>query len=219
MNAAWKEKQRIWPPLALICLAAAFALVQSGCATRAMPAAFVYDGPPKVRVDRKAWVAQAEVTDTKVEDREAFELAVSLEIVKYLKQKGYFREVDVLSRERGEDDLTLRFRFSRFRQTLGFVHPAAIPGLLATVTLYALFGGPIIRDTCDLEGTLEIEDSRGARIAEIRHSVEESDNFNLYKPHDPAGLNTDFVDARSRFIREVVEKALMGLNGSWRRIE
>lgn len=102
------------------------------------------------------------------------------------------------------DDLALRFEFSLYRLKRE-VHPAYFPGALLTLTLYIWFGGPIVNDRADLEGTLVIKDAAGQTLARAQASLSEKHSVNLWLSEYPLPSG---VKERTRFVRKLLDRAL-----------
>jgi hypothetical protein len=160
--------------------------------------------PARATIGSRAWVHRVAIQDPEADASEKTEDALTLNLEKFLSDGRYFEDVALAPGRMAEDDVALRFTFSRYRQTRS-VHPAYFPGALLTLTLYIWFGGPIGKDSSDLEGHLVVEDAAGELIAEGHSSLEDSHNVSFWS--DDYALPSG-VPERTRFIQQLVDDAL-----------
>ena len=161
--------------------------------------------PVTSAMDRKAWLARVEVHDASVQS--AIEDNLTANLLEYLREGNHFRDVDLLTGKIGADDLVLRFRFDRYRQTRS-PHPAYFPAAIATLTLYIWFGGPIFTDSSDLSGSLSVENASGSSMVKVEAQINEDRNVSIWSQEYvfPSGLK-----ARSAFIRDLLDQAIAQL--------
>ncbi|HJQ84072.1 MAG TPA: hypothetical protein VKA21_08355 [Candidatus Binatia bacterium] len=154
-------------------------------------------------VDRRAWLARAEILDPAVEDRSTLEDSLTVNLTSYTRQAGLFRQVETLPGTLGVDDLVLRFRFDRYEQRRS-PHPAYFPAAFLTATLYIWLGGPVFNDSSDLAGRLAVEDRETTTLADVAATVEERHSVSFWAPDYwiPSG-----VEARTRLVHDLLDKA------------
>ncbi len=199
-----KRFRSFWGDGAAAFITAMVFLTQSGCFSIPLSANL---GPPENsagRVDATAWVGKVEVTDTRARQAASLSDSLALSIRDYVDAGEYFRGVKMLPGRPATGDYVLDFTFEEFYQRRRF-HAAYFPAAILTLTLYIWFGGPIVVDTIDLAGTLQITGADGRLVATSTSSVQEKDNRSLYSDQY---LTADITAERTRLIRELLENAV-----------
>jgi hypothetical protein len=153
----------------------------AGCV--ALPRGTGLSRPTRVAasIDRRAWLARVEIADPDVPGKALIEDSLTINVLEYLGEAGYFRTVNVLPGQVNAADYLLRLRFDRYRQQRA-PHPAYFPGALLTLTLWIWFGGPIYTDTSDLAASLVVEDRRGRALTTLVAEKKERHSVSLWSP-------------------------------------
>lgn len=159
--------------------------------------------PVSNTIDKKVWLSKVEILDLSGEDKSIAEESFTLNLLEYLQEGRYFKEVNLLPGKVGEDDLILRFRFDRFKEKYG-VHPAYFPGALLTATLYIWVGGPCATMSSNLSGKLIVEDSHGSLITKVNYEVKGKRNFSIWTASEQGDF---FSKPRTLIIKELLDRA------------
>lgn len=182
-------------------------LFLSGCVTLPRGTGLYKATPISNTIDKKAWLSKVEILDASVKDKSVTEDSLTSNILEYLQEGRYFKEVNLLPGKVDEKDLVLRFQFDRYQQKRS-VHPDYFPTALLTATLYIWFGGPIFIDSSSLSSKLAVEDSHRTLITEVSSQVNEQHNVSFWSPEYilPSG-----IEARTSIIKELLSKASDGI--------
>jgi hypothetical protein len=156
-----------------------------------------------------AWLAKVSIQDPQLTNRDVVEESLTLAVLQYVGDAGYFARVNPLPGKPRAGDYLLRIVVDRYRQERS-VHPAYFPAAFFTLTFYIWFGGPIVRDSIDLAGTLTVETADGTRLTEVTDSRRERHNVSIWSPQYvlPSG-----IQGRTEFFEALLDKAVVQLRG------
>ena len=179
----------------------------SGCVTLPRGTGLYKATPISNSIDKKVWLLKVVILDPSVDKKSSIEDSLTSNILEYLQEGRYFKEVNLLPGKVDEKDLVLRFQFDRYQQKRA-VHPAYFPTAFLTATLYIWFGGPIFIDSSSLSGKLTVEDSHSTLITGVSSQVNEEHNVSFWSPEYalPSG-----IEARTSIIKELLSKASDGI--------
>lgn len=138
-----------------------------------------------------AWLKKVDITDQEMshpESRALIESSLTNNLLRFLRETNYFRQVELLPGKPQLDDRVLHFEFDRYRQerkTGAWSH----------------------YDVSDLSGTLTVTRPDGRTITEVKTEVKEQ--------HPAGGWGNDPVfptgtKARTQLIEKLLWKALSG---------
>ena len=165
------------------------ATIFAGCITLPPSASL---NPPSNRsgtVDSNAWVKKVEITDPEMDDqerKEQVENTLTNNLLRFLRDGKYFRNVELFPGKPQPEDLVLLFQFDRYRQMR---HAKVFHS----------------SDSSDLSGTLAITHPNGQLIKEVKAGINEEHPVAPLSPE--AALPSGMV-ARTQVIEELLRKAL-----------
>jgi len=153
-------------------------------------------------VDRMAWIDHVKISDFSVDEKNVVENSLTINLLEYTREGNYFRAVNLLPGELGDDSVVLHFEFQSYEQKRS-VHPAYFPLALLTLTLYIWFGGPIGVDSTRFFATLLVEDREGRTLAEARAEKSERHNVSFWSPDYalPSG-----IEGRTATVKDLLDQ-------------
>jgi len=168
-------------------------LFLAGCITLPPTASFNPPTNPQGPVEASAWLARVEITDTEMasqESRAQVENSLTNNLLRFLRDGKYFRQIELLPGTPKPEDLVLRFVFDRYRKERH----------------WKVF---VNYDTSDLAASLIVTRSGGTLVKEVRASVTEEHLVDSLSPEAalPSGMK-----ARTQLVEELLQKALWPTN-------
>lgn len=204
------EPERIRPVRSrlLLLALAGLCLFAHGCAISLPGSSLQAAGPASEQIDREAWLARVSIGDPTLEDKDSVRDALTLHLVEYVRDAGYFEKVKLLPGEPSEAALVLRFEFEHFSQTRN-VDALYFPLSLITFGFYPIFGGPVFEDKSNLEGELAIETAGGEELATAADSISSVDHVSMWSESYalPSG-----IQPRTRIIDSLLTTATTRLD-------
>jgi hypothetical protein len=181
------------------------AVLCTACGITTRPAGFVFSAAIEgdVNVPRVLWLERADLAVPTQVDEELVEIAFTYNLARLLRQKKIFSAVKIYERTAGPDDWVARVRIDRAIER-GRVPLSTIVGSAFTFGLYTAFGR-LQELEFEMVGRLEIRDARGQEIGgsdAIRAST-----LSVYRKNLTNAFSF-FMDERTRFVDELLEKAL-----------
>ena len=165
------------------------ATVFAGCMTLPPSASL---NPPSNRsgpVDSNAWVKKVKITDPEMDDqerKEQVENTLTNNLLRFLRDGKYFRNVELFPGKLQPEDLVLLFQFDRYRQTR-----------------YAkVFHSS---DASDLSAILAITRPNGQLVKEVKAAIKEE---HPVAPFSPEAALPSGMGARTQVIEELLQKAI-----------
>ena len=160
-------------------------------------------GPINSRINKDAWVSKVTITDPSVKNSRVLEEALTLNILKFIREGNYFNSINFLTDNAKGDDLILSFQFDRY-ELKRTPHPAYFPLALITFTLYIWFGGPIYNDVSNLSGQITIKNKSGNVVSNISSKITEKHSVSLWSPQYafPSGIKE-----RTKFVKKLIDSS------------
>ena len=168
------------------------ATLVAGCVTLPPTASFHSPRNTFGPVEANAWLKRVEITDPEMgyqESKEQVENTLTNNMLRFLREGKYFRQVELLPGKPQPEDHVLRFQFDRYRQE-------------------RYLRGFLNYDASDLSAVLTITHPDGQLVIEVKASIKEEHKvfpFSLQAAL-PSGMN-----ARTQIIEELLLKALFTL--------
>lgn len=157
-------------------------LAVSGCWTIPPGSGLSSAIPVSDTIDKKAWISKVRIHDPSVGDNSHLvEDSLTLNLLEYLHESRYFREVNLLPGEVGTEDLILHFHFD----------------------VYKLQRSPYY-DRLKLSGRLLVEDAKGSSLTEVSSQVNER------LPSQSSIIPTG-IESRTFVVKELVNKAILSI--------
>lgn len=203
-NTAWRR--------AVTCTLATLTVSLAGCfSVPASPKLLPAEPAPRTLADT-AWVDEIEFNDEYAWRGASFADAFLINVRDYIDESAYFHNVKLTPGRIQPEDYILRFTLDEFHQKRR-MHPAYVPCAILTLTLYIWFGGPIVIDEVNFDGTLEVSRGDGTFVTKVHDSFREKDSKSLYSE---GYVSADIIEERTRFMRSLLDKAAQNIDGGGR---
>jgi hypothetical protein len=181
--------------------------VMCGCVTVPRGTGLSKAEPINSPINKSAWLSKVAILDSSVNDKNAIEDALTINILEYIQEGQYFKGVNLLPGKVNKNDIVLRFELDSYQQKRS-PHPAYFPAAILTATLYIWFGGPIFNDSSVLSGKLIVEGPSNSIIAEVSSQLSEKHAVSFWSPeyYCPSG-----IEARTQLIKELLHKMIYNI--------
>lgn len=184
-------------------LAILFTISTSGCMTMPPGSSLGRANPIYNSINNDVWISEIKITDPSIDDSSAVEESLALNILEYIRQGNYFKNVNLIPGQIKEEDLILSFQFDHY-QLRRTPHPAYFPLAMLTLTLYIWFGGPIYNDVLNISGQLTVKSFSGHVVSNVEDKLNEKHSVSLWSSEYlfPSGIKE-----RTQLIKRLLDKS------------
>ncbi len=188
--------------------ALSFFFLIEGCTTIPPGTGLSRGIPVSNTIEKNAWLSKVNISDSSIAYPDTVQESFSINLLEYLEERKYFKNVNILPGNLKEGDIVLFFDFDHFQQERS-VHPAYIPGAILTLGLYIIFGGPMFTDSSNFSGTIKIENYNGHQISNAEAEYRDENNLSIWTVSTAI---PNAIELRTQIVNELLEKAIVKLN-------
>ncbi len=175
----------------------------SGCVNMPPGASLDRASPVYDSINRDAWISEIQITDPLIKDSSIIEESLALNILEYIREGNYYKNINLIPGQIEEEDLILSFQFDHY-QLRRTPHPAYFPLAILTFTLYIWFGGPICNDVINMSGQLTIKNLSGEVVTDVIANINEKHSVSLWSPEYTFPSATK---GRTQLIKRLLDKS------------